>query len=367
MRRAYSHNGNSALRKSWTCRLSCSDRVIGGRFLSASTPWSESSTWASPEGPTNAHVPCETHDALGVGHAYILLPQRRYDRLSLNRYELLHATPDLSLNRFDHPPHEVHHDPEMEVASHWAIAFVRAGSFDVVVDGARRRLSQGSVFLMRPGLEFRCQHGEACPTDVCVSIRFEQAAVSGMEATWVRAGWAARESATPRLAYVDRRMAGAAANGDQFEMERWALAALTALHADTGDPLSRGRYAARRADVDAVIASCRAIEMDPVSRRSVADRARDVGLTSTRLTHCFRRYVGASPHQYVLRWRLAVSTESLASGMSVSESCYRSGFENLSHYCRTFQRTFGIRASLWHTLPCREKRRKVQDLTERLI
>src|SRR5215510_10141455 len=103
-------------------------------------------------------------------------------------------------------------------------------------------------------------------------------------------------------------MAGAAVNGDQFEIERWALAALTALQADTNGPMSRGHYAARRGAVDAVVAVCRAIESDSISRRSIADRARDVGLTSTQLTHYFRRYVGASPHQYVVRWRLAVST-----------------------------------------------------------
>jgi AraC-like DNA-binding protein len=280
----------------------------------------------------------------------------------LNRYELLHATPDLSVNRFDHPPHEVHDDPDEEVARGWGIAFVRAGSFDVVVNGMRRQLFRGSVFLTRPGLEFRCQHGDRCPTDVCLSIRFDPGAVSGMEEVWERAGWSARESATPRLAYVDRRMARAAVNGDQFETERWALAALAALQADTNGPMSRGRYAARRGDVDAVVAVCRAIETDPISRRSIADRARDVGLTSTQLTHYFRRYVGASPHQYVVRWRLAVSTESLTSGLSVSETCYRSGFENLSHFCRTFQRTFGIRASAWRALTLRERRRKVQEL-----
>jgi AraC-like DNA-binding protein len=285
--------------------------------------------------------------------------------LALNRYKLLHATPDLSVSRFDHPPHEAHDDPEGEVAGRWAIAFVCAGSFDVVVDSARRRLSRGSVFLTRPGLEFRCQHADRCPTDVCLSIGFAPGAVSGIEEAWERAGWAARESATPRLAYVDRRMSGAATNGDQFEMERWALAALTALQADTHDPKARGHYASRRDDVDAVVAACRAIETDPMSRRSIADRARGVGLTSPQLTHWFRRYVGASPHRYVIRWRLAASTELLASGLNVSESCYRSGFENLSHFCRTFHRILGVRASAWHALAPRERRRKVQDLTGR--
>ncbi len=282
---------------------------------------------------------------------------------SLNRYELLHATPDLAVNRFDHPPHEVHLDPEEEVSNRWAIAFVRSGSFDLVLDGERRQLFRGSVFLSRPGLAFRCRHTDECPTDVCISVAFDPQAVSGMEHAWERARWAARTSATPRLAYVDGRMVMATADADGFEMERWALAALVALETDSRTPNARGPYAPRRADVDAVIATCRAIETDPSPRRSIAARARDVGLTSTRLTHHFRRYVGLSPHQYVVRWRLALSAEFLDSGFSVSDSCYRSGFENLSHFCRTFQRVFEVRASRWQSLPLRERRRKVQDLT----
>jgi len=253
------------------------------------------------------------------------------------------------------------------VADRWVIAFVRAGSFDIVLDGARRQLSEGSVFLQRPGLEFRCGHTELCPTDVCVSVAFDPSAVSNAEHAWARAGWMVRTSATPRLGYVSGRMAGAESTGDRFELERWALAALTALESDTRDSTVRGRYALRRADVDAVVAICRSIETDPVSRRSIADRARDAGLTSTRLTNYFRRYLGMSPHQYVTRCRLAASTELLDSGFGVSESCYRSGFENLSHFCRTFQRTFGVRASIWRSLALHERRRKVQDLTGRVL
>jgi AraC-like DNA-binding protein len=284
----------------------------------------------------------------------------------MNRYQLLHSTADLTVSRFDHPPHEVHEDPDEEIADHFAIAFVRAGSFDLMIDGTRRMLSRGGVFLSRPGLEFQCRHPEECPTDVCVSIRFSPTAASDSENLWERIGWAARESATPRLAYVDRRLARATAASDTFEIERWALASLRALDADAL-PSARGRYAARRADVDAVAAVCAAIEADPVSRLSIAERAHAVGFTGPQLTHAFARYVGASPHQYVLRWRLAAAAELLTAGSSVSESCYRSGFENLSHFCRTFQRTFGARASDWRTVPLREGRRKVQDLTGRRV
>lgn len=222
------------------------------------------------------------------------------------------------------------------------------------------------MFLTRPELAFRCQHADDCPTDVCVSIRFDPGAVSGFGHAWESAGWVARPSATPRLAYVERRIADAAANADRFQIERWALAALTALDVDTARPTARGHYAVRGADVDAVVAACRSIETDPISRRSIADRARDVALTSTQLTHLFRRYVGASPHRYVMHWRLALGAELLDSGLSVSESCYRCGFENLSHFCRTFQRTFGVRASMWRTLAHRERRRRAKEARSRL-
>jgi AraC-like DNA-binding protein/quercetin dioxygenase-like cupin family protein len=280
----------------------------------------------------------------------------------MNRQALLHATPELSVSRFDHPSHEVHHDPEHEVASHWGIAFVESGTFDVHVEGARHRLVAGSVFITRPGLEFRCGHGDECPDDVCLSIRFDDAAVAGNEDAWMRARWLARAAATPRLSYTHRRLSGAAHAADGFAMERWALAGMLALDDDADAARTRGVYAPRASALDAVAAACHAIEGDAVARRSVADRAREVGLTSTQLTHAFRRYLGLSPHQYVVRHRLAAASQLLDDGASVSDACWRSGFENLSHFCRSFARALGCRPSAWHRQTPRERRRKVQAL-----
>ena len=282
-----------------------------------------------------------------------------------NRYQLLCATPDLSVSRFDHPPHEAHDDPEEEHASRWSIAFVVSGTFDVVHGRQRDRLRRGSVFLPRPGFTFSCRHHEQYPTDVCLSIGFEPGTIVDSEHAWVRTGWAVRRLPTPRLAFVQHMLHDAAVDSDTFQLERWALAALTSLEADTGEGMARGHYAARRATLDAVVATCRAIEMDATARRSIADRARDVGLTSARLTRAFRRYVGMAPHAYVMQCRLAAAAELLDSGRSVSETCYRSGFENLSHFCRTFHRAFRVRASMWRTIGLQERRRRVRELANR--
>lgn len=278
----------------------------------------------------------------------------------MNRYHSLLTTTDVHVNRFDHAPHEVHTDPDEEVSNRWAVAFVHSGMFSVTHHGVRRTLRRGSVLLSRPGERFRCMHHEDCPTDTCVSISFSPAAASAVESIWAETPWPARETATPRLAYIDRRMQSAVRHTDHFNIERWALAVASALEDDIAT--ARGRYAARPTDVDAIAATCEAIERDPTAQRSIAERAQSVGLSSTKLTHAFRRYLGESPHQYVIRCRLARAAELRSEGWNVSESCYRAGFENLSHFSRSFQRAFGLRAAEWTTLSVAERRRKVQAL-----
>lgn len=276
----------------------------------------------------------------------------------MNRSTSLFAGDDLAVSRFDHPPHEAHDDPEREEGRRFGIAFVQDGHFGIDSTWLR----PGAVLLTQPGVPLSCRHDSKYPDDVCLAISFDEAAVATFEHAWTRAGWHARVHPTPRLAIVQRRLALAVTDADAFAIERWSLTALSALVSESQDGRARGRYAPRAADVDAVVDCCRAVERDPTSRRLIAERARAVGMTSTRLTHHFRRYLGVSPHQYVLAWRLAAAAELLDEGCSVSESCWRSGFENLSHFCRTFLRAFGVRPSTWRRVPLPERRRKVQAM-----
>lgn len=284
----------------------------------------------------------------------------------MNRFLELARTDDLVVFRFDHPPHEEHCDPESEVSDGFGIAFVEAGSFDVTSREKKISLHPGSVFLTHPGFAFRCRHRELCPTDVCLGVGFALPAAAPFERAWMRAGWWGRRRATPLLATVRERLTLAYLERDAFGLERWALATLGALDRDAHDAQARGPYAPRPRELDAVVAVCRAIEADPTARRSIASRAREVGLTSASLTRAFRRYLAFSPHQYVLNQRLAVAAHLLDEGASVSASCYGSGYENLSHFSRSFVRAFGTRASRWRQLKPAEKRRKVQDILARL-
>jgi AraC family transcriptional regulator len=280
----------------------------------------------------------------------------------MNRTTPLAATDDLTVNRFDHPAGEVHRDPDLEVAEYWSVAFVESGAFELCCEGRQVQLEAGSVLLTRPGLEFSCRHASACPDDVCLSVRFEQAAVAETPDPWHQRGRMIRPRGSPRLALVRHRLSAAVAETDTFATERWAIAALDALLADAAAERPRGPYAVRRDDLDAVMEVCRAIEQQPEAHLSVASRARVVQMSSPRLTHAFRRYVGVSPHHYVIRWRLVAATNLLDASCSVTEACYRAGFENLSHFCRTFLLTLGTRPSGWRSLPLPERRRKVQAM-----
>jgi AraC family transcriptional regulator len=280
----------------------------------------------------------------------------------MNRYTELHTTADLSLRRFDHPPGAIHHDPDSEVAERWAVAFVRTGAFVLVHNGTSHRLQQGAVLLTSPGMRFRCTHDDAVPCDVCDSIAFTDAAVAGYEDLWRHGGWIVRADPPPRLAFVQRRLLDATTRADAFASERWALAALTALDSDRAMDRTRGPYRPRARDVDAVRAVCEAMERHPERALLIADHARAVHRTSPQLTHAFRRYVGVSPHQYLIRHRVAHAADRLAARQSVSDSCYAAGFENLSHFTRSFQRLLGCAPSHWQRIARDERRRKVQAL-----
>ena len=62
-------------------------------------------------------------------------------------------------------------------------------------------------------------------------------------------------------------------------------------------------------------------------------------------TRVFRELIGLPPHKYLLRLRLASARTLLESGMSVTDTCYTAGFNNLSHFIRMFHRHFGFAPS----------------------
>ena len=60
-----------------------------------------------------------------------------------------------------------------------------------------------------------------------------------------------------------------------------------------------------------------------------------------RFARVFRDLTGIPPHKYLVRARLMRARALLRTGTSVTNACYAVGFNNLSHFIRSFRRTFG--------------------------
>ncbi len=77
----------------------------------------------------------------------------------------------------------------------------------------------------------------------------------------------------------------------------------------------------------------------------MAELARGVGLSPSRLRHVFRREIGMSAQSYIVWLRINEACAALARGASLSDAAYQVGFSDAAHFTRTFRRTFGLAPS----------------------
>src|SRR5579859_730355 len=88
------------------------------------------------------------------------------------------------------------------------------------------------------------------------------------------------------------------------------------------------------------------IQEHALENPTIADIAREVGLSRSRFFEQFRRCVGASPHHYIDWARMAVATRALSTSekplIDVSEEL---GFSSHSHFTRFFAQHIGISPS----------------------
>jgi AraC-like DNA-binding protein len=103
-----------------------------------------------------------------------------------------------------------------------------------------------------------------------------------------------------------------------------------------------GRLRGVTAHARRIESACEAMVAGLAEDRSLTSTAREVGMSTFYFARVFRELVGQSPHQYLLRARLAHAARLLRKGASVTEAGFNSGFGNLSHFTRTFQSHFGV-------------------------
>ena len=87
----------------------------------------------------------------------------------------------------------------------------------------------------------------------------------------------------------------------------------------------------------------RIIDGSLASGLHLADLARSVDLSASRLWHMFRTQTGVSPAAYARRARMQRAAELLVlSKHSVKEIAFSVGFRSSSHFVRAFRRAYGM-------------------------
>ena len=81
------------------------------------------------------------------------------------------------------------------------------------------------------------------------------------------------------------------------------------------------------------------------------DLAKHNGCSVTYLTQTFKQYMGKSIHNYLTERRLEHARRLLKNGLSVTESCYQSGFTDCSRFIMIFKKQF-------HTTPGQYKKER---------
>ncbi len=63
----------------------------------------------------------------------------------------------------------------------------------------------------------------------------------------------------------------------------------------------------------------------------------------------FKKQLGCSPGEYQQQSRLKIAAAAIQNGTSVTEACYRVGFNDLSHFSRRFTQRYGCVPSRYHS------------------
>jgi AraC-like DNA-binding protein len=84
------------------------------------------------------------------------------------------------------------------------------------------------------------------------------------------------------------------------------------------------------------------IEDDPSAALTLADLARESGVSRFQLLRAFARELGMTPHAYIMQRRVALARRLLLEGMTLTEVAVSCGFYDQSHLNRCFVRQFGV-------------------------
>jgi len=232
-----------------------------------------------------------------------------------------------------------HDRPFAECHARHSISYVRHGSFGYHTLGRLHELVAGAVLVGSPGQEYMATHEHHGCGDECLSVKLS----ADLAGSFTSREFFGKVGSLPPMSelMVLGELVQAAAEGrsdvgvDEAATLFAARAAGTACAATGCSPVGARQ---RRIAVEAALW----IEANAAQPLDLEDTARQVGLSPFHFLRTFRRVLGVTPHQYLVRMRLRRAARLLAEGeLPVTEVALEVGFADLSNFVRTFHRAAG--------------------------
>lgn len=84
---------------------------------------------------------------------------------------------------------------------------------------------------------------------------------------------------------------------------------------------------------------------NPTEIPSLTELAREAGMSQSTLSRLFRKEYGTTVFSYLRNTRLDLAAQMLSQGMSVTETAFSVGYNNLSYFSKEFKKRFGTSPS----------------------
>ncbi len=249
--------------------------------------------------------------------------------------------------------------PFAEVHRRHSVSFVVRGSFGCRCMGVHHELVPGALLVGRPGDEYTCTHEHRDGGDVCLAFFFDEAIADEIDGR--RRAW--RTRGVPPLAALAAlgAIAERAARGDDDRGLDEIGLALAARFVEAASGVRRRPATATAADRRRAIAAAMRIDAAPGHAHPLDALAADAGVSPYHFVRTFAAALRVTPHQYLLRRRLARAARLLADGDApVTEVALDAGFADLSNFVRTFGRATGATPGAFRRLS-RGDRKILQD------
>lgn len=230
--------------------------------------------------------------------------------------------------------------PNEARADAFRASFVETGAFNLEVKDSHWRVAAGDVMLSHPGMGFRANFEGKGFNDTCISLIYLAAEDERFDPAraWIRPKRHVLR-ASNRLRYL-RWLLQRAASQRAPMLAEYAASEIFREPDATPSALFREHkfswYAER------VHAARERLDTEFNRDHTVSALARSIRMSAFHFIRVFTQLVGRPPPRYLIERRLAAARTMLENGRSVTEACYACGYNDLSHFSRSFARCFGV-------------------------